>query len=400
MISPLRLRLRRATSRHPGAFGHPDIFATPQLRRRVIARRIGKKHREASNTPAADASTLTHAQPAEHEAETRPLEFGLIRRVFEYMRPHRATRNRLLAAVLVRSLQLPALAALLSWVINGPLVNRDTRGTILGAAGFLLLAVVTQVTLYYRSKLALELGEAAVHDLRRDVFAHLQTMTMSFYHKTPVGRIISRMTSDIEVIRSLVQDVLFVSLVGLGQMIFASAFMFWYDRVLFLMVLALAPVLCGLNLFFRKRLSKALRAAQESLSRVTSTLAESVSGIRVTQSFVRQKRNSRLFLNQVVEHSDYSMLAARQSGALPPLLEFNNQLFMVGLLLIGGYRVLGPGVSEATAEVRADALVGYYLMSSTFFGPVTAIGNIYNQALAAMAGAERVFQLLDTKPEF
>jgi ATP-binding cassette subfamily B protein len=94
------------------------------------------------------------------------------------------------------------------------------------------------------------------------------------------------------------------------------------------------------------------------------------------------------------------MLAARRSGALPPLLELNNQFFMVGLLLIGGFRILSPGVGDETAIVRTEALVGYYLMSSTFFGPVASIGNIYNQALAAMAGAERVFQLLDTKPEF
>jgi ATP-binding cassette subfamily B protein len=401
MMIELRQRLRRATSRQAGVLGYPDTAATPQARRRVVARRVSKQHQASSDHARGEEATrLTHTDPIDQETEMRPLEFGLIRRVFTYMRPHRAKRNWLLLAVLVRSIQIPALAALLSAVINGPLVNRDTRGTVIGAIAFLALAAWTQITLHYRSKLALELGEAVVHDLRRDVFAHLQTMTTSFYHKTPVGRIISRMTSDIEVIRALVQDVLFVSLVGLGQMLFAAAFMFWYDRVLFLMVLALAPVLWGLNYYFRRRLSKALRATQESFSRVTSALAESVSGIRVTQSFVRQKTNSRLFLHQVVEHSDYNMLAARRSGALPPLLELNNQLFMVGLLLIGGYRILGPGVSEGTAELRTEALVGYYLMSATFFGPVANFGNIYNQALGAMAGAERVFQLLDTAPEF
>jgi ATP-binding cassette subfamily B protein len=396
-------KLRRANSRRHGALGHPRVVATPQARRRVVARRISNnnnsEHKLEHPTPS-QSGTLTQVQPVEREAEMRPLEFGLIRRVFTYMEPHRALRNWLLLAVLVRSLQLPALAALLAYIINGPLVNRDTNGTILSAGAFLLLAGFTQITLYYRSKLSLELGEAIVHDLRGAVFVHLQSMTMSYYHKTPVGRIISRMTSDIEVIRGLVQDVLFVALVGLGQMLFAAAFMFYYDRVLFLMVLVLAPVLWGLNFYFRRRLSKALRAAQESLSRVTSTLAESVSGIRVTQSFVRQKVNARLFLHQVVEHSDYSMLAAKRSGALPPLLELNNQFFMVGLLLLGGYRILSPDVGEGLATTRADALVGYYLMAGTFFGPVTMIGNIYNQALAAMAGAERVFELLDTKPEF
>ena len=395
-------RARRAKLQQ-GTLGHPRIVATPQARRRVVARRISQKgidEAERLVQPQTSDAALTKVQPVEKEAEMRPLEFGLIRRVFTYMEPHRVMRNWLFFAVFLRAAQLPALAALLTYIINGPLVNRDTRGTIIGGVGFLLLAAFTQVTLYYRSKLSLELGEAIVHDLRSAVFEHLQNMTMSYYHKTPVGRIISRMTSDIEVIRGLVQDVLFVSMIGLGQMIFAAAFMFYYDRVLFLMVLVLAPVLWGLNFYFRRRLSKALRAAQESLSRVTSTLAESVSGIRVTQSFVRQKVNARLFLHQVVEHSDYSMLAAKRSGALPPLLELNNQFFMVGLLLLGGYRILSPGVGEEVALVRADALVGYYLMAGTFFGPVTMIGNIYNQALSAMAGAERVFELLDTKPEF
>ena len=406
MISSFKTRLHRATTRkhrRHGALGYPRMVVTPQTRRRVVARRIsqnGSTEAERLAQPQNGGAALTQAQPVEKEAEMRPLDFGLIKRVFTYMEPHRTMRNRLMLAVIVRSLQLPSLAALLAYIINGPLVNRDTRGTLIGAGAFLLLAGFTQLTLYYRSKLSLELGEAVVHDLRSAVFAHLQNMTMSYYHKTPVGRIISRMTSDIEVIRGLVQDVLFVSMVGLGQMLFASAFMFYYDRVLFLMVLILAPVLWGLNFYFRRRLSKALRAAQESLSRVTSTLAESVSGIRVTQSFVRQKVNARLFLHQVVEHSDYSMLAAKRSGALPPLLELNNQFFMVGLLLLGGYRILSPGVSDSLATTRADALVGYYLMAGTFFGPVTMIGNIYNQALSAMAGAERVFELLDTKPEF
>ena len=228
MNTKMKLRVRRVTSKQAGVLGHPATVATPQVRRQVVARRIGRRKSQhnpadasvsaevASARVVAGATRLTHTESAEREEDIRPLEFGLIRRVFTYMRPHSAKRNWLLLAVLVRSLQLPALAALLSYVINGPLVNRDIRGTLMGALGFLLLAAVTQVTLHFRSKLALELGEAVVHDLRRDVFAHLQKMTMSFYHKTPVGSIISRMTSDIEVIRALVQDVLFVSLVGLG----------------------------------------------------------------------------------------------------------------------------------------------------------------------------------------
>ena len=413
MISNLRLRLRRATSQKAGALGHPDSIATPQARRQIIARRqVGAKRRSRHGRrarrdflpqialEAAPESRLSHVESTQPESESRPLEWALIWRVFGFMSAHSVQRNWLLLAVVVRALQLPSMAALLAYIINGPLAHRDTRGTILGAIGFLALGAFMQATQYIRLRLALEIGEAVVHDLRNKLFAHLQTMTMSYYQKTPAGRIISRMTSDIEVVRSLVQDVLFITLVCGGQMIFAAAFMFWYDRVLFLMILALAPVLWMLNLYFRKRLSQALRATQESFSRVTSTLAESVSGIRVTQGFVRQEFNSRLFLNLVVEHSNHSMLAARRAGALPPLLDLNNQFFMAGLLLLGGYRILAPEVPAALAHIRADALVGYYLMSANFFGPIALLGNLYNQSLTAMAGAERVFELLDSEPEF
>ena len=135
----------------------------------------------------------------------------------------------------------------------------------------------------------LELGECVVHDLRKAIFVHLQRMTPSFFHRTKLGSIISRMTSDTEAVRAGVQDVVFTSLVGLGQMLVASALMLWYDPVLFLVVAAMGPVLGWLNYRFRGRLSDAHRAVQESFSRVTVRLVEAVHGVQVTQGFARQQ---------------------------------------------------------------------------------------------------------------
>src|SRR4029079_5822751 len=135
-------------------------------------------------------------------------------------------------------------------------------------------------TFHFRQRLALELGEAVIHDLQNRIFTHLQQMPMSFYNRTKVGRIISRVTSDCEAMRVGVQDVLFVTLVGLGQMIVAAAFMLYYDWVMFSVVAAMTPAMWGLNRYFRKLLSKAYREIQRSFSRVTGTLAESVTGIR------------------------------------------------------------------------------------------------------------------------
>jgi len=339
--------------------------------------------------------SLTRHIDREDEPRQRPLEFRLIRRLMGFTRPYATKRNWLLLTVVLRSIQLPALTWVIAAVIKGPVARRDMTGVGWGAAGFAALALFTQFVMHYRQRLALELGEAVVCDVRNALFAHLQRMPMKWFHRTKVGRVISRMTSDIEDVRIGVQEVLFVSLVQVGQMLVAAAAMLWYDATLFLIVLALAPVIWFINRHFHRRLSTALRNMRESFSRVTATLAESVIGIRVTQGFVRHEENARMFHELATDHSRYNTVVMRTHGLFIPLLELNNQVFIAVLLLIGGYRVLRP---EALSDV--GDLVGFFFMANLFFSPISVLGNQYNQAMTAMAGAERLFALLDTPPEW
>ncbi|HTN02523.1 MAG TPA: ABC transporter ATP-binding protein, partial [Planctomycetaceae bacterium] len=329
----------------------------------------------------------------EAEADQRPLDFRLIARVLGYTAPYAAQRNWLFLCVLLRSVQLPGLTWVVAAVINGPVQQGDSAGVWLGALAFLLLAVFTQIVMHFRQRLALELGESVVGDLRNAIFAHLMKMTLADFQRTRVGRIISRMISDIEDVRVGVQEVLFVSLVQVGQMAVAAACMVWYDWQLFLIVLGLAPVLWTINRIFHRRLSRTLRAMRDSFSRVTATLAESVLGIRVTQGFVRQDTNARLFGDLVGDHSRYNRQVAHTQGLFLPLLELNSQIFMAVLLVVGGWRVLQPDSGLTIGE-----LVAFFFVAHLFFAPVTVLGNQYNQALTAMAGAERIFKLLDQEP--
>ncbi|HWA97406.1 MAG TPA: ABC transporter ATP-binding protein, partial [Pirellulales bacterium] len=276
-------------------------------------------------------ASLIGARTRDDDADEHPLDFRLIARLFRYTQPHAAKRNALLVTVLLRSIQLPCLTWIIAAVIKGPIANGSRHGLLVGACLFAALAVFTQITMYFRQKLALELGEEVVRDLRNDIFRHLQRMPMRYFHTTKVGRIISRMTSDVEDLRIGVQEVLFITLVQLGQMVVAAAFMLWYDATLFMLVLGLAPVLWVINRHFHRRLSQAYRAIRDSFSRVTATLAESVNGIRVTQSFVRQKTNAAMFRELIDDHSRYNFTAMRTQGLFLPLLDLNNQCF-VGLL--------------------------------------------------------------------
>src|SRR5690606_15233585 len=159
---------------------------------------------------------------------------------------------------------------------------------------------------------------------------------------TKLGRIISRMTSDIESVRLGVQDVFFVSTVQVGQMFVAAALMLYMDWALFGVILGMAPVLWVINRHFRRRLSTSLRIAQESFSRESLMIVESVSVTRVTHGFAREELNAVIFRRLFADHSRYNMYVARHSALLTPLLELNSQFFIALLLLLGGWRAFHP----------------------------------------------------------
>ena len=349
-----------------------------------------------SAKPAATAPTDPHRSPDDApEAHSRPLQWSLITWIYGFTEPHRRLRNRLFTFVLLRSIQLPLSAWTIGAIIDGPIAGGDAVRLALGTAAYLALAAFTNVTLHFRQRLALELGEAVVQDVRNAIFARLQSLRMGFFNRTKLGRIISRTTSDVEALRAGIQDVFFVSIVGSGQILGAAALMAWYDLPLFLVVSVLAPVLWIINLVFRNRLSRVHREVHESFSRITSSLAEAVNGIEVTQSFVRQRVNAERFGDLVADHSQFSLKAARTAGVFLPLLEFNNQVFLALLLAFGGYRVLDPSIRMPLGD-----LIQFFFLANILFQPIQALGEQYNAALTAMAGAERIRELLQTEPDW
>ena len=329
----------------------------------------------------------------ENEASFKPLEWGLIRRLFTYTSPIKGKLTALIILSTVRAAQLPALGWVMALVINGPITSRNFSGIALGVLGYGVLALLTDGIFHFRQRYALEIGETVVNGLRADIFDKVQRQPMSFFHRMKLGRIIGRVTSDVESVRVGIQDVLFVMVIQGGTMLFAAVVMAWSDWVLFLIVLAMAPIIWAINQHFRLKLSFYSRAASESFSRVTATLAESVSGIRVTQGFVRQETNAGLFRSLLADHSRYNIALARTSAILTPLLELNSQFFVATLLMFGGWRVFH-------GDMSMGALITFFLLANQFFAPIAIIGTQYNQALVAMAGAERAFRLIDHVPDW
>jgi len=341
---------------------------------------------------------ITYYNPhEEREADKAPLQWPLIRRIFSYTKPYAAKRNWLFALTFTRGLQLPALAWLIGFTINGPISHRHQAEIYWYAAAYFALALVTIVCFHFRQRFALELGEAVVHDMRTALFAKLLRMPMSFFNQTKFGRIISRLTSDIDSVRAGVQDVAFVLVVQGLQMTASAALMAWYDWKLFSLMALMAPIIWLVNENYRHEMGRRLRKVQESWSRVASTLAESVSGIRVTQAFVRHDINADFFRKLINTHAEYNVGVAQASAVFVPLLQLKSQLFLGAMALLGAFGVLRW---QGWLHMDVGDLVMFFFLANLFFEPVQVIGNQLNQALMAMAGAERLFRMLDQAPDW
>ncbi len=325
----------------------------------------------------------------------RSVDWKVIKRLLAYTRPHAAKRNLCFGLTVLRALQKPALAWALAAIINGPITRGDFRATVLETIGFTALVVFTAVVFHLRQRNQLELGEAVVHDLRNDLFARLQSMPLGYFHKTKLGRILSRMITDIEAVRRGVQQVFFFSLLLILQMAGAAALMLYYNWALFCVLLVLGPLIWGINRWFHPRLSRSSRAAAESSSRLTGNLAESVRGIRIIQGFTRQQRGEQIFETYVEKLAKDNVTLASESALYVPLLDLNSQVFIASMLLIGGY-----GALHGFAGMEIGSLIAFFFLPNLFFQSLQHLGNLYTQSIASLTGAERVFQMLDLRPDW
>ncbi len=215
---------------------------------------------------------------------------------------------------------------------------------------------------------------------------------MSFYDRTKLGRIISRCTTDVNSLRE-------VNVWGIWQivangmiMIVAAIKMFHKDAHLFLAICWLGPVLYVLSRVYHHKSALLYQVAHEGFTRVSTNLAENITGMRVVTAFNRQDPNLSVF-NQLQDiNTTNNMAVARVNGIYQPLLEVIRFAGRVTILLYGGYMV-------AMGEKTVGLVVAFYQYWDWFMGPVVTLGAFYNQLMMAMAGAERVFGLLDLKPE-
>ncbi|MEO8591820.1 MAG: ABC transporter ATP-binding protein [Candidatus Solibacter sp.] len=342
----------------------------------------------------------------EEEVLGKAYDGRLMRRLIGYMRPYRARIAVSLAFLLVQS-ALQVLGPLLTRTavdryiaptggsppgfLAGWLPANAADG--LARIGMLYLAVLGAnfVCEFFQTYLMQYTGQLAMFDLRRQLMAHLQTLDLAFYDRNPVGRLVTRVTTDVDVLNDLFASGLVTILGDLLVLVFILAIMFSFSPLLTAIMLVAMPFVILTTAIFRRSVTQSYRRIRVAIAKISAYLQEHITGIVVLQLFNREPRSGREFEEVNRQHMLAYKDAITAYGWFYPVVECISMLALASILTYGGFRVQSGALSLGVVA----AFLQYGLR---FFRPIQDLSEKYNILQSAMASAERVFKLLDTGP--
>jgi ATP-binding cassette subfamily B protein len=332
-----------------------------------------------------DALPPATAEPrVDIEAEARPV------RAFSFLRFLRRYRGWLAVGV-----GLVALDAACS--LAGPLLvrhgidvgQRGSRALWIATAAFFAVVCVNWVIMRTEQRVLGRTSERLLHALRIKVFAHLQRLGVDYYENEMAGRIMTRMTTDIDALSQLLQHGLVNALVNLVTFVGVGVALVVINPRLALVTATILPPLVIATLWFRAQSTKAYEAARERIAAVNANLQEGLSGVRVSQAFVREERNQEQFDEVAAEYRDARVHAQRLVATYFPFVDF--------LSAIAASVVLGAGsafVAQGSMEVRD--LIAFLLYLSLFFAPIQQLSQVFDSYQQARVAIQRIGELLAT----
>lgn len=231
-------------------------------------------------------------------------------------------------------------------------------------------------------------GQKAMFDVRRQLMSHLQRLDLAYYDRTPVGRTVTRVTTDVDALNELFASGLVTMLANLAILSLVLLTMAKLSLPLTLLLLCLTPAVVTLTVMFRKTVQAANRRIRVAVARINAFLQEHLNGIVVLQLFNREARSRADFEEINASHRNAYYSAINAYGWFYPSVEFCSMLGMASLLIYGGYRV-------REGELTLGVLVAFFQYGLRLFRPIQDLSEKYNILQAAIAAAERIFQLLD-----
>lgn len=328
---------------------------------------------------------------AEEELE-RAYDAELLFRLWHYVRPYRAIFWALLTVLPVASALMLLQPYLLKIGIDRYVESGDIAGLSRVAAVFFLAVLGEFAALYLQYYLTMSVAQRSLADLRRDLFERMETLPQGFFDKNPVGRLVTRVTTDVDVLNEAFATgamTIFMDLLTLTGIV---ALLLWLDWRLALVTLTVVPVLLLAIDFFRKRARVTYRAIRERIARINSFLQESISGMSIIQLFAHERTSYEEFDRYNGAHRDAYHLANIYEASLFSIVEAVSSISMAIVVWYGSGQILAGVIAFGT-------LVAFIEYMQKFFIPIRDFSAKYAVLQSAMTAAERIFQLLDTAPE-
>ncbi|TMC95132.1 MAG: ABC transporter ATP-binding protein [Chloroflexi bacterium] len=270
--------------------------------------------------------------------------------------------------------------------------HNDLRGLAITGIVLIIVNVLMWQAQYWQVWSMSWAGQQILYNLSSDMFTHLQSLSLSFYDRTQIGRVMSRLQSDIDVLESMLSSGLLSMLGSLVSLVGIIIAMLAMNVTLALLSFTVLPIMFVIAAFWQRFAQRSFRRTRAAISVVNATLQENITGMRVIQSLAREERNRDEFDELNAYNRDTNLEASRIAALILPLVE------VVAAMAIA-ITVLYGGVLVSQGSLKVGVLVAFTLYINRFFDPIREISQQYSQLQRAGVAAERIFQILETPVE-
>lgn len=352
-------------------------------------------------------ATVTQAKPKPLSVPARPDEDTVLgkaydphitRRLLQYVRPY---QRQILIALLWQTVAMSAYIAgpyLIKIALDSGIAARNLTVLAQDVGFFVVAACIQWIGTFLRVRIMAVVGQSIIYDMRRQLFEHIQSLSLGFFSRYAVGRLISRVINDVGVLREMITWAILAVLRDFFDLFGTTVAMFLLNWQLTLLSFLVLPLMGVATEVFRRRARQSYRIVRSAVGWVNAVLNENIVGVRVVQSFSREDYNFEVFAREV----NGNLLKATNRASLLislffPTVDFIGSIALGVVMYVGGLAVLGAFGINTT--FTAGTLVAFALYIDRFFNPIRDLSQRYNTFQATMASSERIFELLDTQVE-
>lgn len=317
----------------------------------------------------------------------------VVRRVWPYLAEFKLQAALAFSMMIIFAASSFAAPLLIGFAVEAGIHHNGERVAWL-CGGLVGLAIIQFISSYIQQITTAWIGTRILLRLRSEMYDHMVGLSLSFYDEMEVGRMISRLTSDVQVVNDLLTTGSLTSLSNIVGVVVVVVILFAVDWELALVTLAVVPPLILVMMYWSKHARQAFVNVRVKLSALYGTLAENVSGVRAVQSMSREGENIRRFdaLNQ--ENRNANIWAGLLSAAVMPIIELAVAIATAAVIIVGGVRAINADTVDVAALI--GTLTAFTLYVNRFFDPIRDLTLQYTMFQRAMAGGERIFEVLDT----